>query len=176
MLPIIKSAKERDYDRIIELQEKNLLTNLSTKKDGFLTVEFSIEMLAEIDIVVAEVEGVLAGYFMAQSLDFNKRFPLLNEIISRFSSTSFKGKSIECLNPFIVGPMCVSEEFRGRGLPKLMFDYLVSSQTGLAVTFASIENHRSLYVLEKRLGMSLVDRINFNENDYAVLAKMAGES
>ena len=172
-------ADERDFPSILDLQQLNLFENLSPedRASGFLSVQFDEptlhEVINDIGIIKAYTEHELAGYFMAQSLEFNARFPLVAAIIERFPSIAFKNKSIAERESFIAGPICVAKKWRGKNVPRGMFEALlpvVKENFEVGVTFASVLNTRSLAVLEHKLGMSVVDHIDFNGKRFSIMA------
>lgn len=172
-------ATAEDFPAILSLQQANLLQNLSpeNRDDGFLSVEFTLEMLAEVEedfgIVKASCGGELVGYFMAQSLSFNQRFRLLSEIISRFSSIAYQGRKLSEARSFISGPMCVAKNWRKRGITKAMFKLLMeraSEKFEIGVTFVSKLNLRSMHVSQDVLGMQAVDELEFDGKSYVIFA------
>ena len=174
-----EEATSADFPAIIELQNKNLFENLSPteRADGFLSVAFSQQMLAEVVADIAIVKAVsdkqLVGYRMAQSLEFNARFPLLAAIIARFPAIEFEGRKLSDWKTFISGPVCIAREWRGHGIHRAMFDRMleiVRPRFEVGVTFISENNPRSLAAGQSKLGMRIVDRVHFNNKDFAILA------
>ena len=174
-----------DFPSIIDLQRTNLFKNLTPeqRRTGFLTVEFDEDSLEDvindIGIVKAFTETDLVGYLMAQTLEFNARFPLLAKIISRFPSIEFQSRVLSEANTFIAGPMCVAKEWRGRDIPQGLFNRLLSmtrERFDIGVTFIDETNYRSLGVSEKKLGMTIVDRIDFDGKNFSILAFNAAET
>ena len=178
-------ATAADFPAILDLQSKNLFENLSPQQrsDGFLTVAFSEEMLAQVIADIAIVKAFttekLIGYRMAQTLEFNARFPLLAAIIKRFPTIDFESKKLSEYATFISGPVCIAQEYRGQGVHQGMFKQLlqiVRPQFEVGVTFIAASNPRSLAAAQNKLGMRIVDRIQFNAKDYAILAFSTGSN
>ena len=181
MHPAIKYAQANveDFPAILDLQSKNLFDNLApqARADGFLSVAFTREMLAEVieDIAIVKAytaEGLI-GYHMAQTLEFNARFPLLAAIIARFGQIEFKEKKLSQYSTFISGPLCIAHEYRGQGVHLGMSNLLleiVRPRFEVGVTFISENNPRSLAAAQNKLGMQIVDRIEFNAKNFKILA------
>ncbi len=172
-------ATAEDFPQILDLQHENLFQNLDpeNRASGFLTVEFTNQLLTEvvedIGIAKASTEEELVGYFMAQTLEFNSRFPLLSKIISRFPKICYQDRSLSDLKTFIAGPMCVAKEWRKHGITKNMFHHLLNlthKRFQVGVTFVSTANSRSLHVSENILGMTPVDELAFEGKDFRVFA------
>lgn len=172
-------ASPKDFDAILKLQGKHLFAALDEvqRRDGFLTVEFTREMLQEVIndliIVTAYVDNRLIGYHMAQTIAFNLRFALLRKIIDRFSEISFLGRALSESKVFIWGPVCIASDWRGKGIHEVLFRMVceyVTPRYEVGVTFISEDNPRSLAASQSKLGMQIVDKILFNERRYCVLA------
>lgn len=173
-----KASKE-DFPLILDLQKRNLIQNLTNDQrlNGFLSIEFTNEMLEQviqdIPIIKAFTKDKIIGYRMAQSLEFNLRFPLVSKIIERFPITFFQTKPISDYRAFISGPTCIDESFRGLGIYEGLFKEMmkaVKTRFEIGVTFISESNKRSLAAATKKLGMEVIDKITFNENSYIVLS------
>jgi len=151
-------ATQEDFAAILGLQNLNLLANLlpDARADGFLSVEFTEELLAEIvhdvAIVKATIGDELVGYRMAQTIDFNLRFPLLAAIIAEFPRLRFEGRPLSDFRTVISGPTCVARNWRGRGVYEGMFVTLcqvLKIRFEIGVTFIADTNLRSLGPVEK---------------------------
>lgn len=173
------SASREDFPAILELQGKNLFDNLTPdqRTNGFLTVEFSGKMLEEVikdlAIVKAFTSTELVGYRMAQTLEFNARFPLLSAIIARFPNITFEGQKLSEAEVFISGPTCIAEGWRGQGIHEGMFKKMLSiiqNRFDVGVTFVAKNNPRSLAAAQNKLRMSVVDDLTFGGKEYSVLA------
>lgn len=178
-IPTFSLATPEDFPSILALQEQNLRWKLPPEKlkDGFLSIEFTAAMLAEViedlAIVTAKVGQTLAGYRMAQSIEFNRRFPLVSQIIDLFPQLKFHKRPLSSWRTFISGPYCVAEEFRGRGILEGLFDAMCNvtrQRYEVGVTFISSANPRSLKAAQSKLHYTPLTQIKFNENEYVVLA------
>lgn len=173
------AASREDIPAILELQGKNLFDSLTPEQraNGFLSEEFSSEMLQEViedvAIVKAFTDEELVGYRMAETLAFNSRFPLLRAIIDRFPRIEFGGQMLSEAEVFISGPTCIAGAWRGKGIHEGMFKEMLSlvrDRFDVGVIFIADSNPRSLAAAQNKLGMRVVDHLTFNGKDYSVLA------
>lgn len=131
------------------------------------------EAIKDIAIVKAFTKEELIGYRMAQTLEFNARFPLLSAIIDRFPHIDFEGKKLSEVEAFISGPTCIAEDWRGKGVHEGIFKAMLSlvrDRFDVGVTFVAKTNPRSLAAAQKKLNMCEVGQLTFNERDYFILA------
>jgi len=182
------AASQEDFPAILALQSRNFVGNLTPhqRSHGFLSKEFTREMLQEVieDLAIVKAFTVreLVGYRMAQTLSFNLRFPLLRAIIDRFPHIEFSGKKLSEAEVFITGPTCIAEAWRGKGIHEGMFQAMLSLVRGrfdFGVVFVAENNPHSLAAAQNKLGMRVVDHLNFDGKDYSVLAfstKAGGQS
>jgi len=173
------AASREDLPAIWELQRRNLFDNLTPeqREHGFLSQEFSLEMLHEIiedlAIVKAFTPEELVGFRMAQTIGFNLRFPLLRAIVGRFPNIAFDGKKLSEAEVFITGPTCIAEAWRGKGVHEGMFQEMISlvrDRFEVGVIFVAESNPRSLAAAQNKLGMHIVDQLSFDGKNYSVLA------
>lgn len=178
------AASREDFPAILELQGKNLFENLTSEQQasGFLSGEYSIDMLQEISEGVAIVKAFtsteLVGYRMAQTLSFASRFPLLSAIIERFPSITFGGHKLSETCVFISGPTCIAEAWRGKGIHEGMFRQMLLSVRDrflVGVSFVDEANARSLAAAQRKLKMRVVDHLAFNGRMYSILAFLTKE-
>ncbi len=176
---IFRKALKSDVPTILELQKRNLLHNLppQDRQDGFLSIEYStaqLEWLAgEIGIFVATENDHLAGYLIAQPMDFAMQSPLIDTMVNRFSDVIFRARPLSGVRTFIYGPVCIEKGSRGTGVLRGLFNVMLRTlkdrfDTGVA--FVSVRNPRSLRAHQDKLGMKVVDEFDFNGQKYHTLA------
>lgn len=173
-------ARPSDLHAVVELQNANLVTNLSSdeKKDGFLSGAFSEEQFAlmndDVCVLVCLEDDIVIGFLCVGSLMFNEQYPLPAAMIREFSKLSFKKRSLKSYESVIAGPVCVAKEARGTGLFELMYSELpklLPAQTTLITTLVSEANPRSLRAHEK-VGMATVGRFGFGSKDFVIMARL----
>lgn len=175
----IRKARRDDFEKIVELQLRNMGNNLSDeeKKDGFLSAYFNAEELAEIErdigTVVASDNDDVAGFLCVTSADFNRRFSLPGTMLDRLRQSSFDGGPIEEDAICVCGPVCIDSAHRGKGIFESFYDYLpeiVPPEINIAVTLIAQSNGRSL-AAHKKVGMSPIDEFVWSERIYIILAR-----
>ena len=179
-----RKASKQDIPLILELQEKNLLMNLQTheKQDGFLSIKYSAAQLNELNqglgIFIAEKQYHLAGYLIAQTLDFANQSALISSMARKFSDVQFNGRPLSSFNIFIYGPVCVAKESRGQGVLEGLYEAMLRTlqHYDIGVAFVSAENSRSLNAHRKKLGMTVIDNFEFNGQQYNILVFAIGSS
>jgi len=173
-------ASSVDYPGILELQNKNFVSNLtvSEKKDGFLSVKFRKEafeiMNTETGIIVCKDNENIYGYLCTSSPEFNKDFALPATMIALYPQLKYKGKSLDNYHSVVAGPWCIDNKYRGKGIFNNMWDaltHVLKNNIELITTFISINNPRSLYAA-KKVGMEEITSFEFKENKFWLLAKL----
>lgn len=174
-----RKASEKDYQGILDLQDKYLITNLNDeeKKNGFLSVKFSKKQFEIMNtdslVVVCEDKDIIIGYLCASTADFNKDYTLPSTMIDQFPFITYQGKSLENYNCLIFGPVCIELDYRGKGvyaeLMKTLIE-LLPKNIDVLVTFISAKNKRSLISTKKLAIEKLGDFTHMNQ-DYVLVAK-----
>jgi hypothetical protein len=176
---ICRIATESDIAGILDLQSKNLYTNLSEleRKDGFVTTPFTSEqvrsLIAQTGVFVAEKEGAIVGYVFAGSWDYFAQWPIFPLMVSRFPQLSFHCAEVTADDTFQYGPVCIDRQLRGSGAFVELFE-MMRSQFALwfpvGVTFINQRNERSLVAHTRKLGLEIIDEFEFGGNSFYGLA------
>ena len=175
---IFRKAKPTDFPKILELQKDNLLRNLEPQdqQDGFLSIEYSQDQLEsinnELGIFIAIDNDHLAGYLIAQTMDFVLQFPLTTTMGKRFPDVIYQSRPLSGLKTFIYGPVCIDKRYRGQGIPEGLFNVMLKTFKGqydVGVAFVSERNPRSFHAHQNKLGMQVVDEFEFNGQKYQTL-------
>jgi L-amino acid N-acyltransferase YncA len=164
---------------VLALQEANLRDNLTddARDQGFLSARFTREQFAAMDadvaVVVAEVDGSVAGYLCGSSVEFNLQFPLLAAMVAHYPYAQLHDRSLQHYTSFVYGPVCVDRKLRGRGLVRGLYHALVSEVTGrfeIGVGFVAQDNAHSMAVHAEGLGMRDAGAFEFGGRSYRILA------
>ncbi len=168
-----------DINGILELQELYLVNNLSDeeKKDGFVTTPFSVEQLMYVignqGLFLAKVNGKIIAYIFAESWNYFSQYPIFEYMISMFDMFKFQDFKVTTTNSFQYGPVCIHKDFRGKGILKLLFEFmrsLVVIKYPLGLTFINKINIPSTKAHVEKLKWTIVGDFQFNNNEYIVLA------
>jgi predicted GNAT superfamily acetyltransferase len=174
-----RRVREGDYPALLELQEANLRDNLNEaeRTQGFLSARFSREQFAAMDqdvaVIVATLDGVIAGYLCGSSVEFNRRFALLAAMIERYPHVELHGRPLASYASFVYGPACVDRRFRGRGVLRGLYRTLLHEAAGqysIGVAFVAQDNAHSLSAHAQGLGMHDVGSFDFDGRAYRILA------
>ncbi|WP_295388541.1 GNAT family protein [uncultured Thiodictyon sp.] len=175
-----RAETTEDFQKIFDLQNRNLVTSLSESdlKDGFLSASPALGELQSMNdniCIMTCFSGMdLCGYHVATTPEFNKNSALLAAMMRQFSQIAYKGKNISEYDCFIAGPTCIEKRYRGQGIyPRLiaaLFDFLGNTlnPARLRISFASKSNPRSLNA-QKKIGCEIIGEFQFNANEFFIL-------
>ncbi len=173
-------GNKKDIDGILSLQERNLYKNLGQKelKNGFVTTPFTSLQIEEIfkqnGIFVAENEDhTIIAYAFAANWEYFKQWEIFNVMVSRFPELSFNNKKITVKNSFQYGPVCIDKRYRGKGVLHLIFEEMrieFLKKYPISITFINKVNVISEKAHTKKLGWTIIDAFEFNNNNYIGLA------
>src|SRR5580765_1679335 len=112
-----------DLHQILQLQERNLIRNLTTdemKSEGFVTINHSLEMLQQMhemapSIIIKDDDRIVA-YALTMLRAFSKLVPDLEPMFEKFESLHWKNKSLNDYSYYVMGQICVDKQYRGQGL------------------------------------------------------------
>ncbi|MDN3723687.1 GNAT family acetyltransferase [Aequorivita sp. SDUM287046] len=173
-------GNKADIVEILELQEKYLFRNMTDaeRKNGFVTTPFTVKQIDEIigenGIFITENEKEeLIAYAFAGSWSYFEQWEIFKFMVSRFPKLSFKGSEITTTNSFQYGPVCIAENYRGKGILNRLFEELrieFYKKYPISVTFINKVNEVSKIAHTKKLGWEIIDEFDFNNNSYIGLA------
>ncbi|RDY59573.1 GNAT family N-acetyltransferase [Flagellimonas nanhaiensis] len=119
-----KQASTKDeLEQILLLQQENLPINLSFQeqsKEGFVTVEHSMEILKEMNdecghIIALDNEKVI-GYALCMHPKFGESIEVLKPMFAEINKILL-GKS----NYMVMGQICVAKSHRGKGVFRKLY-------------------------------------------------------
>jgi predicted GNAT superfamily acetyltransferase len=156
----IGRATERDLDGVLELQAANQL-----ERGGMLSAEMPrsrvAEMMREMPLIVARRDGRIVAFLMNSTREMNDDVPIVRAMLDAYPGAT---------DAYVYGPICVSEEERGKGLAQAMFAELRRLAPGReGILFIRRDNPASLRAHEK-MGMREVAGFVFDGMDHVVLS------
>lgn len=157
---VIRPAEISDIEGILRLQSANQASQ-GGSLSGQMEKEQIQEMMSDMPQIVAVIDNEIAGFLLATSKTIQKRqnVPIVNATLLSYSGTP---------DAYIYGPICVSEDQRGKGLAQLMFKELLEQEPNReGILFIRNDNDSSLRAHEK-MGMQKVSSFNFNNTDFEV--------
>ena len=142
------SLASTDFDLvgIKNLQTKNLKTNLSSeekKVEGFLTAEYTMSYLKEINqkspAVILKKEKVV-GYALAVTKELSKEHEVLNQLVIKFEKQKYKDTFLVSENYIVVAQLCVDKSFRGMGFVEKMYSFFKSKYFDYKYCVTAVDN------------------------------------
>ena len=156
---------------IVALQQQNLTENLTQEvqlKDGFVTAEYNVAFLAEMNeftpSVIAVKEEKVVGYCLAMSVEMLRKVPVLADFYSTLLSLSINEKSLSQIPFIIMGQVCVANGHRGQGIFREMYNFYKSfyqAQFDFVITDVNTKNTRSIQA-HQAIGFQTL--LNYTDN------------
>ena len=151
---------EADLDGIMELQAANQL-----ERGGMLSAALSrsqvTEMVRARPLIVARRSGRIVAFLMNGTREMNEDVAIIRAMLDAYPGGA---------GAYVYGPVCVSEEERGKGLAQAMFTELRRLQPGReGILFIRRDNSASLRAHTK-MGMREVAGFVFGGIDHVVLS------
>lgn len=174
-----------DIPGVLSLQEKYLYKNLNDleRKKGFVTTPFTVSQIEEIiqqnGLFIAEIledkseNNQIIAYAFAGSWKYFEQWEIFKVMTSQFPELSFHGIPITTENSFQYGPVCIDENFRGKGLLNQLFEEMrieFFKKYPISITFINKINAISEKAHTKKLGWEKLNEFTFNTNYYLGLA------
>ncbi|UZO79945.1 GNAT family N-acetyltransferase [Aquimarina sp. ERC-38] len=148
-----------ELEQILELQNKNHYKNISPesgKKDGFVTVKYDFDLLQKMNNsakqVIAVDKGKVIGYALVLLKEFKNSVPLLTPMFETFEKTKYKDALLIDFKYYVMGQICISEEYRRKGIFKSLYDKhkkVYANKFDVCVTEVSSSNKRSMRAHQK---------------------------
>ena len=143
-----------DIKAVLALQSANLHDHLSKEQitsQGFLTISHSLDLLAKMSKVsaqiIAKANEQIVGFCLSMTQEFENEIPILVPMFETMNNVSFQDKKLKDYQYITVGQVCVADGFRGQRI----FDGLYAefrnqfeTEYEMAVTEISLRNTRSL--------------------------------
>ncbi len=175
----ITLAKTADIEGILDLQEKNLVSNLkdNEKADGFVTTPFLKEQIQELielnGVFIVLINKKVQAYLMCASWQYWIAWPMFEYMASFLEDLEFNGLKLNMENSYQYGPICVSKECRGTDAFKSLFEYAreeMNKKYPILITFINKVNKRSYEAHVRKLKLEVIHEFTFNNNSFYELA------
>jgi ribosomal protein S18 acetylase RimI-like enzyme len=172
------ATKVDELAQILKLQQAYHVSSLSVddaNRDGFVTVMHSMDLLKKMNLAAAQViakdgEKVI-GYALVMLKSFSDMIPVLQPMFNRLSTVNYGGKKVTDYSFYIMGQICVAENYRGKGVFDSLYQKhkeLYSSSYDLCVTSVSTRNKRSMSAHE-RVGFETVLTFRDETDEWNIL-------
>lgn len=168
-----------DLERIIELQKLNRPTAVVPdlwETQGFVTMEYTVQQLQIIcgkyRHVVAKHNNAVVGYALILLKDYSSSFPFLRDMFQDIETGFCDGKPLRESRYFVMGQICIEEDFRGKGVFKQLYHQLreqMSADFDFVVTEVSTRNGKSMRAHE-HLGFENIKPGETGSSEWKVIA------
>jgi L-amino acid N-acyltransferase YncA len=149
MIVYYKASSIEELKEILELQKENLSQILSQEektKEGFVTVEHSLEILKEMNEAyphsLAKYNDKIIGYALSMTKEFGNKIEVLKPMFKEVSKIVLDGKYL------VMGQICIDKKYRKQGVFKGLYNFMktnaFSDNYDLIITEIDIHNSRSL--------------------------------
>ncbi|PRX56628.1 GNAT family N-acetyltransferase [Flagellimonas meridianipacifica] len=149
MIVYKQASTPRELEQILTLQQQNLPKSLSQNdmvKDGFLTVEHSLELLKEMNdmsqhIIAVENEKVV-GYALSMHPKFAESIDILKPMFHEINKVVKKRT-----NYMVMGQICIAKTHRGQGLFRKLYSNMkthLPDGFDTIITEVDTKNQRSM--------------------------------
>lgn len=168
----------RELQEILQLQQQNLLSNISTdemSQHGFLTVQHTFETLSYMQqlapqIIIKDHNKVLA-YALVMLQECRLLIPTLEPMYRVFDNLTINGRPLNSYHFYVMGQICIDKDYRGKGLFEGLYRhhrYLYSAQYDFILTEVSLRNQRSMRAHEK-MGFKILHRHRDELDEWAIV-------
>jgi predicted GNAT superfamily acetyltransferase len=149
MITYTKVTVNAELEQILELQEKNLLENLSEeekKEHGFVTIKHTLEILKAMNNAcphtIAKAENKVVGFALSMTKDFANDIAVLKPMFQEIS------KLVSDENYIVMGQICIDKNYRKQGVFRGLYDFMKTAicvnKFDAIITEIDIKNERSL--------------------------------
>lgn len=154
-----------ELKQIVELSAKNLRTNISKEQvllHGFVTWNYSFELLKQMNAqhphVIVKNKNDVIGYALVALKEAEKFHANLKAMIEQLESISYKNKKLEAYKYYVMGQVCIDEDYRGKGVFQMLYHQhkkLFANNFDFVVTEISTSNKRSMKA-HKNIGFKTI--------------------
>jgi ribosomal protein S18 acetylase RimI-like enzyme len=172
-------ASNKELEQILELQNYNHYENVSPelkKENGFVTVRHNLELLLKMNNkakqIIAVENGKVIGYALVMLKEFRALISVLVPMFETFENTTFKNSKLSNFNYYVMGQVCISKEYRGKGVFKNLYlkhKEIYSSQFELCLTEVSSSNPRSMKAHQK-VGFKTISTFKDATDEWNILS------
>jgi ribosomal protein S18 acetylase RimI-like enzyme len=175
---IKRVSDEQEIIGIKKLQNKNLKKNLPAEeilKEGFVTAEYSIPLLAQMNSIepsiIAKDGETVAGYALVVTKELYGQHDLLDDLFNQINSYVYNGTVLQEVNYAIVGQLCVAKTHRGSGIVQKMYHFYQEQLSGkypYLITDVDDKNPRSIKAHIKT-GFEIIGTSNYGGGNWHIV-------
>ncbi len=154
-----------ELHEILQLQQQNLKQHISRAErnsQGFVTMSFTMPVLQAMhqlapSVIVKDDDKVVA-YALVFLKEGRRLYPPLDPLFLNLEKLSWKDRPLDSYDFYVMGQICVSKEYRGKGIVDLLYQKhkeIYSERFDFVLTEISVVNYRSLRAHE-RIGFQTI--------------------
>lgn len=159
MVVITQVQTQKELNDLKALQNANLRKLIGEEeamKEGFVTSEYSIELLGKMHqahaSIIAKEDEEVVGYVIVTDKSVLGEHEEIDHLFHTVDQMTFNGQQLKDVSYILVGQLCVGKSHRGQGLVQAMYNYYkeqFSQQYQYLVTDISQANPRSIKAHKK---------------------------
>jgi ribosomal protein S18 acetylase RimI-like enzyme len=168
-----------ELEQILRLQAANLRDCVSPEqaaREGFVTVAHTLDVLERMHAlapsVIARDGERLAGYALVMPVEVRAFVPILEPMFQLLETLSWRGRPLRELSYYVMGQICVAEDYRGQGVFDALYREHRASYGGrfdCTVTEVATRNTRSMRA-HQRVGFEVLKTFRDATDEWAVIA------
>ncbi|ARV14292.1 GNAT family N-acetyltransferase [Polaribacter sp. SA4-12] len=118
----------QELHQILVVQKENYFGNLSEKSindKGFVTVKHSFGIIEKMNSkapqVIAKDNDIVVAYALVMLIEFKNLIPVLVPMFSILETIKFKGKNLSEFSFYVMGQICVKDNYKRKGIFKKLY-------------------------------------------------------
>ena len=169
---------DEELSQIAGLSRENLVSNITEEvkqREGYVSWPYPLETLQKLHAltpsVIVKDGDLVAGYALVLTTEAAGIYPPLAIALEYFAKVNYKGRSLLDFRVYIMGQICVHQDYRGKGVFQLLYQFhqqQFSPSYDLVFTEISTRNPRSLKAHEK-IGFTIVNTHWDEEGEWHVV-------
>jgi hypothetical protein len=159
MLHCTLANSTEDLEQILDLQQLNLLNNISESErisQGFVTMHHDLATLKAMNaiapaVIIKNHEKVIA-YALTMFVECRHLMPTLEPMFRLFENLTWDQFPLKDYRYYVMGQICVAKEFRRKDLVRTLYEFhqkIYQPKFDLILTEISTRNVRSMKAHEK---------------------------
>ncbi len=157
---------QQELQQVLALQQANLRKVLRPdvmEKEGFVTVEHSLELLLEMNRkcghVIALDGGQLAGYALCMHPEFRSMIPLLMSMFHKIDN------HLGTVPYMVMGQVCVALAYRGKGVFRGLYEHMKKCLWPDYSEIVTEVDSRNIRSLQAHLGIGFRELETYESDD-----------
>jgi len=167
-----------ELEQLLQLQAANLRDHVSPEqaaREGFVTVAHTLDVLERMHAlapsVIAKDGERLAGYALVMPVETRTFVPILEPMFQLLEKLSWRGRPLRDSPYYVMGQVCVAEEYRGQGVFDALYrEHRASygARFDCTVTEVATRNTRSMRA-HTRVGFERIETYRDATDEWAVI-------